>query len=48
MAQTIDKLKQLHIGKKGAAPIASGQYLVDPDFRVVPCLTIVDVDVLGG
>ena len=25
MAQTIDKLEQIHIGKKGAAPIAERQ-----------------------
>ncbi len=34
MAQTIDKLEQIHIGKKGAAPIVAGDDLiVDVDAR---------------
>ena len=29
MAQTIDKFEQIHIGKKGAAPIAEQQVELD-------------------
>ena len=41
MAQSIDKLDQIHIGKKGAAPISAPGWTAKPESRV----KLVDCDV---